>query len=441
MKTVTFTRNQNLCISCGICEGICPNACITMEHHNGAYLPSIKDSCINCGLCFAVCPGKGKIRQSSDELNEGHLLGTYLCIYNAWSKNDTIRHYGASGGVITTLVHRLLQMGLYEYAFVVEDFSYDQYVHTVKIDKNCANLLLNYDDDNRFASKSRYIPVGHGNTIRYMLENPQAKVIIIGTPCSIRGILNVINVKKLNRSNYLLIGLFCESIMSYNVWKYFSQKKFTKGKELTAIHFKNKESGGWPGDIKMVFSDGSYRYYDESYRIEIKKYFKPERCLYCVDKLNINADISVGDNYTGIDDSILGSNTVIVRSELGKRIWNVCIDEIESKEINFQYVMKAQSIGERIMNITYARYKECQIKNEAGIELDINAMDKICLGDIDMEKYTLQMKDLHRGGDNSWINQILTVPHAKKKIKKFMKRGSNISDVLFNMMNTGEKII
>ena len=149
-----------------------------------------------------------------------------------------------------------------------------------------------------------------------------------------------------------------------------------KNKHLSALHFKNKDSGGWPGNIKLFFEDGTYRFYVKSYRIEIKPYFKLERCLYCVDKLNLYADISLGDNYTGIDDSDLESNTVIIRTQRGKNVWNACLSALEVRNIEKKKIICSQLLSERMQNIEFANYKEKMIKKQTGKDLDINALKR-----------------------------------------------------------------
>ena len=149
-----------------------------------------------------------------------------------------------------------------------------------------------------------------------MKENREKKLILVGSSCAIRGLQTAIKKLNLDREQYLFIGLFCDKIFNYNVLSYF-EDTYAGGLRLKALHFKNKESGGWPGDMKFFPENGSCFYVPLEERVKAKAYFIPERCLYCVDKLNACADISLGDNYTGQDDSALGSNSVIVRTEVG----------------------------------------------------------------------------------------------------------------------------
>ena len=207
MENVQFTIDNGLCIACGICEGICPNGCIKIVKDKSSYFPHIGSNCINCGLCFYVCPGKGREGSSQQmEIRLSDLVGRSLQVYNAWSKNESIRHFSASGGVVTTLIYGLLKNKIYDAAFVVDSFSYDNYVQTTLVDK--CERIIDCSDERYLTTKSRYVPIGHQNAIKYMIDHPKSRIIIVATPCAIRGFLNTIKSRKMNRDNYLFFGLF-----------------------------------------------------------------------------------------------------------------------------------------------------------------------------------------------------------------------------------------
>ena len=147
---------------------------------------------------------------------------------------------------------------------------------------------------------------------------------------------------------------------------------FAGEKKLQAIHFKNKESGGWPGNMKLMFSDGSAEYLDKSERSRMKDYFMPERCLYCVDKLNVCADISFGDNYTGQNSSPLGSNSVLLRTEAGKRAWESVSYALEFEPFPVELLEQAQFLEGRLNNLQFAALKQEQIRKRSDVDLRIN---------------------------------------------------------------------
>ena len=98
----------------------------------------------------------------------------------------------------------------------------------------------------------------------------------------------------------------------------------------------------------------------------------PERCLYCIDKLNVYADISVGDNYTQQDSSLLGSNSVIIRTNIGMTVWESVKALLEYNIISVEQIMKAQYIEGRLNNFYYGRLKEKTILKKTGEQIVLN---------------------------------------------------------------------
>ena len=356
-KTVAYTADHGLCCGCGICKGICPKGSIQWTRVNGLYIPRIDESqCVNCGLCASVCPGLGHTYEPGGTA-EATITGTVLECCNAWSRDPELRHVSASGGVVSTMIRELVVSGRYDGAFCLDSYDYRSQLRT---------RLYTVEEIARcWASskspKSRYLPVSHENAVEYMRKNRNARLILVGTSCAVRGLQETVSRLGLNREQYLYIGLFCERVFNYHVLTYF-QNTYAAGQELSALHFKNKESGGWPGDMKLYPKDGDPFYVPLAERAKAKAYFMPERCLYCVDKLNVCADISLGDNYTGKDDSKLGSNSVIVRTKLGQEAWLAVKSLLETREICIEDIQKAQYLQGRLNNLYFGDLKTSEVK-------------------------------------------------------------------------------
>ena len=356
---VSFTADSGLCCSCGVCRNGCPKGCIRYERRDGMFLPVVNtEACVNCGLCVSVCPGLTAAPKSG----EGPLdtiVGTVLASFNAWSRNEQLRHVSASGGVVTALVETLLRKGLYDAAFTLDRYSYEEQLKTRPI---TARDLPDSWENSSFP-KSRYLPVSHEEAVRYLLEHPDRRVILIASPCALRGLQELIRLRRLERERYLFIGLFCDGVFNYNFYDR-CKARFGGEKELTALHFKNKESGGWPGNMKLFYADGSTRYADKQERAGMKEYFMPERCLYCADKLNVCADLSVGDNYTEMDSSPLGSNSVLIRTERGSRAWEEASDSLEFRSFPVSALEKAQYLSGRANRFYYAALKQAKLEKK-----------------------------------------------------------------------------
>ena len=347
MKTVATTVEMGLCCSCGVCKGVCPKNCIEFRREDGLFLPVIDQAaCVGCGLCAAVCPGLGHPYEPK-ETAEDTITGDSLACFNAWSRDAHTRHVSASGGVISTLIPELLRQGRYDGAFCLDSYDYRSQLKT---------RLFTPDETDNWADskapKSRYLPVSHEETVRYIRKHPDERLIIVGTSCALRGIVAAIRKLNRDRENYLLIGLFCDKVFNYNVLSWFSDS-FCPGKELAQLHFKNKESGGWPGDMKFYPENADSFYVPIHERSRMKRYFMPQRCLYCVDKLNVLADISLGDNYTETASSPLGSNSVVLRTIRGLDAWNAVRELIEAVPVDITDIQEAQGLSIRLQNLYY----------------------------------------------------------------------------------------
>ena len=358
-NTVLTIRDNDLCCSCGICKNICPTKAIRYVREKGIYVPEISDDCINCGKCFNICPSVCH-KYDANTLTEA-ITGNAIDSINAWSLNERIRHYSASSGVVTSIVLALLKQGVYDCVFTLDSYDYSEQLKTNRY--TIDNYSFTNVDKQKF-TKSRYIPVSHENLIEYILNNRNSKVIIIATSCAVRGILNVIEKFRLDRDNYLIIGLFCELTMNYNVYNYFSGDEFTEGNILKELHFKNKDSGGWPGNMKLVFDNDKFKFIDKTHRMKAKDYFQMERCLYCLDKLNICSDISIGDNYTDQNSTPLGSNSIIVRTTRGKRCFDFIKDYIEYDKVEISKIRESQYIDAKYRNYYFSKFKMKQIADK-----------------------------------------------------------------------------
>lgn len=346
------TVKSGLCCGCGVCKGICPKACIHWEKKNGLYVPHVNAQiCVSCGICASVCPGLGHVYESRGTATET-ITGSVRACYNAWSRNPEVRHVSASGGVVSTMIHELIASRKYDGAFCLDSYDYRTQLRT---------RLYTAEDIAEFwrqssTPKSRYLPVSHENAVAYVKQNRNARLIFVGTSCAVRGLQAAVKTLKVDPDQYLFIGLFCDKVFNYNVLAYF-QDVFASGSTLEALHFKNKESGGWPGDMKLFPQKGEPFYVPLSERAKAKAYFVPERCLYCVDKLNVCADISLGDNYTGKDDSKLGSNSVIIRTQNGADAWETAKAQMEIRLVEIGDIQKAQYLEGRLNNLYFGDVK------------------------------------------------------------------------------------
>lgn len=347
--TVNYTLQQNLCISCGVCAGVCPVDCIEMKlsDEGDAYRPVIdEERCIKCGKCKKVCPGLGwQVFENNDskDITQLSVKGEVKATYSAWAKDSELLKSCVSGGMVTVLAKELLEQKVYDKAFLVDSY---------KINEKLVSKPMEAGFSYEKTGGSRYTPVSHEDAVRYMRKNRDEKIILVGVACALNGILKVIQEEKLNRENYLLIGLFCDKTLNRHVFTYFDYRSEGKLKEL---YYRSKKENGWPGNIRLVFEDGKETFLPAKKRMQIKEHMQMRRCLYCYDKLNESCDIALGDNYTKKDANPEGSSSVIVRTKMGEEAFEYVKDKIEVREALYEDIYRAQGIAKRTEQLEFAQ--------------------------------------------------------------------------------------
>ena len=348
MNIKNVVKNK-LCIQCGICAAACPLRCIALKRNQDDFLPVVNQKkCTDCGLCARVCSVSELSNYDASVPLEDFIMGDYISVHRAQTKDGPILQNSTSGGITTTLIKSLLQDNLYDCAFVIDGYSYSEQLQTHRMATG---------DDLSETQKSRYLTVSHCEAMRYIRKHPDQRVILIGTGCIVSSFINTINTFGLNRDNYFLIGLFCDKTMTYGVRRYFAQHRVGRGRILKNLYFRTKQAGGWPGGVKLEYTDGTYELLDRTERMKLKEYFVPEKCLYCLNKLNRGADISVGDNYIANNEDVSGVSSVIIRSKIGQAIWERYQEQFVFASDDIEKLKQSQWLKLKQKNLAFAGIK------------------------------------------------------------------------------------
>jgi coenzyme F420-reducing hydrogenase beta subunit/polysaccharide pyruvyl transferase WcaK-like protein len=349
-SNVTYTRNLGLCVSCEICAAVCPEGAITMEYENGQFLPKIDDGkCTECGLCLEVCPGIDvdplglRYRTISNDMFDG----PYLESYTAYSNDSEIRKTSASGGLITNLVVELIRNEQFDAAFVLDFDKFAGKPARLKATNN-ADEIVN-------AAKSKYVPASIYEVIKTLKECDGRRYIIVGTPCQIYGTKKFMKRCHISEEGLLFLGLFCDKTLNFNAIRYFEDTYGKPGKKLIKFEFRTKEKHGWPGNSKLCFDSGRELIVDRAVRMQLKRFFQLNRCLFCLDKLNVMADISFGDCYIEGKSDFNGKSSVIVRTEKGRKIFNKYSYLFSLEKENVEEIRFSQHLIDRKDNLQYAK--------------------------------------------------------------------------------------
>jgi len=367
--SVKKTRKLDLCVSCEICSAVCHENAITTEYKLGQFLPKVDDEkCIKCGLCLELCPGieidplNLKYKRLSDDIFDGN----WLECYTTFSNDIRIRQNSTSGGLITNLIIELIKNKEFDAAFVLDFSNFDGKPVRLKATSKITEVFK--------AAKSKYLTASVYNVIKTLQKREKKRYIIVGTPCQIRGIKKFIRQFKIFEGNLLFLGLFCEKTLNFNLIRYFEEKYRNSTEKLIKFEYKTKEKHGWPGDPKLIFDSGRELIVDRRARIQLKPYFQLHRCLFCYEKLNTLADISFGDCYIAEKSDFLGKSSVIVRTMIGKTVFEKYSFLLTKEKERIEKIRDSQRLPDLKNNVEYAKVfiKKHNIYPETNSKYEIN---------------------------------------------------------------------
>lgn len=311
-NNVNFTIKNSLCTGCGICEDLCPVQAIQIKRINSTNIPIVNaKTCLGdkCTRCLKVCPGigidlKAKAKELFNTQNQDKYIGHYTTLYTGYSNDDTIRYHSASGGMVSQFLIYLLEKKIIEGA-VVTSFSDKDHITPISyIARNKEDVLK--------AKSSKYCPVAL-NKVGNEIKNSEGKYIIVGLPCHIQGFRKRAEIDKKFRERILgYFSIYCSSNRTFNAQKFLFKKYHINQNSLS--YFAYRDNGCLGNliikDTKKIISVPFINYYGN-----LRSFFKPRRCLTCIDHYGELADVCFGDiHIPPYSEDKIGINSWIVRN-------------------------------------------------------------------------------------------------------------------------------
>jgi coenzyme F420 hydrogenase subunit beta len=342
---ISYTVKNNLCCGCGICEGVCPSAAISMEVRKGNFQPAVNaERCKNaagCHRCYDACPGLGFKPAAESEnafeagLKEDVLAGRYLKTFVGYSCDEDLRYHAASGGLLTQFLIWLLENGKIDGAVVT------------RFDKDSAlkvrTIIATTRDDLLSAKSSKYSPVTMAGVIQSIKTAPGNRYVIVGLPCHIQGFRKAEKADSVLKKKIIgHFSLYCSSGRSFYFTEYLMKER---GIDLDKVDYLAYRDRGNQGGIVVKGENIDYYQPYREYNHPLKSIFVPRRCLLCVDHYGEMADLSFGDiNIPPYNEDKVGINSLIVRSSVWLDLLEKAMEAnaIELNEVDINDINRSQ---------------------------------------------------------------------------------------------------
>lgn len=305
---------RGMCTLCGACAAVCPVGAVRVSDR-----PSISGRCVACGVCYHQCPRTGgELHYLESVLFKGPcdpLLGCYRAAYSARTRLDEVRKVCQDGGVATTALIYALEEGIVDSAVVtVRDEEW----------RSKPAVARSADEIVRGAG-TKYTASPTLLGLREAFFELDCKAVgLVGRPCEVYAARKMQAYPEI--SGYgdriaFVVGLFCMESFDYGpLFAYLSEA----GIEARSVG----KFAITKGRFVVTGTDG-----ETLLNVPIKRLKKYARqaCHYCEDFTALLADLSVGS--VGSPE---GWSTVIVRTELGERVFKGMVEKgyVEAKPID-----------------------------------------------------------------------------------------------------------
>ena len=336
---------HDLCNRCGSCVGLSDGK-IVFGDKTGKYLPEIIEQpddelmqkiLYSCsGYQFDFPEFNKKLFESTPHFNV--YSGSYHSLNIGFSKDETVRRTGASGGVLSSILIWLLEKGHIQGAVVTRMNPKQPWMTETIIAVTREEILE--------AAQSKYI-ITSVNEILPEIENFQGNLAYIGLPGQVQSIrkLQAINDPAVKNIKYIF-GPFYGNTLHFSSIKSFLRSY--REKEYTLIKQLNFRYGEWPGNMRIEMQNGRVIQLPKVHANYLIPFHILKNSLLCTDLSNEFTDISVGDAWAPVyEERGKGFSMIIVRSNTGKEIFEQMQSEnlIESMPISEEEAIKMHSHG------------------------------------------------------------------------------------------------
>ena len=320
INNIYYTVENNLCTGCGICEDVCPAHSIKIERKKGEYRPVLDTTlCFGdkCGRCLKVCPGvgvsligKAKTLFKDSSIQEDKYIGRYVGLYTGYSLDEDIRYHSASGGMVSQFLIYMLENNIIDGA-VVTGFAGDYITPISYIARTKEEVLA--------ARSSKYCPVALNKVGNEIVNTDGTHFVIVGLPCHIQGFRKRASIDKKFREKIVgLFAIYCSSGRTFNGRDYLFRHYKVPPNRISYFAFRDN---GCLGNL-TINHDGKKLSvpFSSYYGSLLRSFFKPHRCLTCIDHYGELADVCFGDiHIKPYSDDKIGISSWIVRTEFWKK--------------------------------------------------------------------------------------------------------------------------
>ena len=322
--------DDGLCLGCGLCAAIAPEAIKMTRGEDGDLRPIANDQFDDekMALVNQICPSlriEGLPEDLASEApHQDTVWGPYYEMSLAHSADANVRHEASTAGILTALA-----------IYLLETNKVDAICH-VKAADSPANFgvatISRTRQDVIEASGSRYGPTAALVDIESVLSSDE-NFALIAKPCDLNAMRNLAHIdSRVNQRISYWLTLLCGGFQPDASFNDFLRQNNLSNEGLSQVRYRGF---GCPGPTSLTYEDGSKTsfHYLDFWGEDESQWSMPLRCKICADGIGEAADVVAGDAWQGASpdrvesETDKGFNSVITRTKKGQNLYQDAIGD------------------------------------------------------------------------------------------------------------------
>ncbi|MCW5983357.1 MAG: Coenzyme F420 hydrogenase/dehydrogenase, beta subunit C-terminal domain [Bryobacteraceae bacterium] len=298
------------CTHCGLCAGLNPRL-LRMRESSAGPLPALRrqpapaDSA-NLRLAWACCPGRGapfpELFRSLGRANNSDLLGPHLGLYCGYAADAAIRRRAASGGILSSVLIRLLESGRIDGAVVLQQGRSEPEQAAPFIATSRVEILA--------AAQSVYAVTPMLDMLPAM-ERFGGRLAFVGLPDQVAALRMLAAAGHGGARRVVFIaGPYTGTNMYAGAVRAFLRAHGVSPE--TPVQSIEWRAGEWPGHLRVRTADGREFVAPKFHYNYLIPFYISKNCLQTPDFSNELTDLSVGDAWSPALEGAGGGHSVVV---------------------------------------------------------------------------------------------------------------------------------
>ena len=331
--------NKKKCTGCSACKAICPVHAISMKKDERGFLnPDINENlCVSCGLCEKV------VIELNNHLNIGEHKDKPKKAYAIINNNYEKRISSQSGGLFYALAETILDLKGIVYGCAYLD------------NHHVAHCRIDNKKDLNSLRGSKYVQSDMNNCLESLIDDLKNDRIVLfsGTPCQVAGVESLLRTKKVNTEKFYSCDFICHGVPSpklYEDYLEFIQNKYSS--KIKKVNLRDKSKGGWNNHMESIeLENGEIflgKYYVDLFYSNLGLRSACESCEYT--NLNRPSDITMADcwgiekKYPQLWNDNKGISLGIIQTDKGSKLFELSKKYLEYFELKEEEYIQPQLV-------------------------------------------------------------------------------------------------